>query len=304
MSIIVSCINHKGGVGKTTVCAHLGYALSVQHGQRVLLVDFDSQSNLTRFFYAADAVPLSLTDVFSGGCSVHDIILSPHPNLMLLPASLNLTNIEHTLTTENNYHALGDVLRPLAGTFDIALIDCPPSLMTMTLNAMSASTDVCIITTTDRLAIEGISAIIQAVQQVQQTRNPFLALSSVVVSHYEQRKAVAREGLAIVEQYFSGGTVLEPTVPYSVSVQEAIWHTKTVFQHKKSGKATEAFTELAKAFAGRYLPNMQISPVAAHSMQTNKPKKRSATLDTKQASRTTTHKTTRKTSKQATSLTH
>lgn len=274
MSIIVSCINHKGGVGKTTVCAHIGYALAVHHGLRVLLVDFDSQSNLTRFFYAADAVPLSLTDVFSGSCRVQDIILSPQPNLMLLPATLNLTNIEHSLTTESNYHALGDVLRPLTGTFDIALIDCPPSLMTMTLNAMSASTDVCIITTTDRLAIEGIGAIIQAVQQVQQTRNPYLALSSVVVSHFEQRKAVAREGLAIVERYFADGTVLAPTIPYSVAVQEAIWHTKTVFQHKHSSKAGDAFTDLTTAFAERYLPNVPLT--SAIIPATKRPAKKTA----------------------------
>ena len=252
MSIIISCINHKGGVGKTTVCAHLGYALAALHGQRVLLVDVDSQANLTRFFYAANEVEWSLTDVLTGTCSVQDALCTPQPNLTLLPASLNLTNVEHVLTTDNNYYALGDILRPILGNFDVVLMDCPPSLMTMTMNAMHVSTDVCVITTTDRLALEGIGAIIQAVEQVQRTNNPYLAVSSVIVSHYEQRKTVAREGLTMVQNNFTAGTVMQPSVPYSVVVQEAIWHTKTVFQYKKSSPVTLAFTELANAFAARY----------------------------------------------------
>jgi chromosome partitioning protein len=268
MSAIISCINHKGGVGKTTVCAHLGYALAVAHHKRVLLVDMDSQSNLTRFFYPADAVTWSLTDVFAGTCAAESALLYPYQNLALLPASLNLTNIEHQLTTENNYHALSDILSPLRSEFDIILIDCPPSLMTMTMNAMHVSSDICVITTTDRLALEGIGAIIQATGQVQQATNPYLAVTSVIVSHYEQRKSVAREGLAIVQRHFAGQTVLEPPVPYSVSVQEAIWHTKTVFQHKKSGQAAQAFTALANNFAERYCSTpYTMSPVPDATMK-------------------------------------
>ncbi len=247
MTKTISFINHKGGVGKTTVTAHLAYALVHQHGKNVLCIDFDTQANLSDVCGIRE--PERTVADFLDGEAATSVILHVD-GLHIIPSSMELANMEYTLTANNTQNAFKMALEPIAHLYDYVLIDCPPSLGLLTVNALIASTDVCVVTNAEWLALKGLANIITVVKQVQ-LFNQRLALSSVIVSHYDSRKAINREVFQQLQDTFAE-RVLLPPIRSAVAVVEASSHGGTVFQIRPNADVVNDFSALTSSFLQHY----------------------------------------------------
>lgn len=236
MTKIIAFINHKGGVGKTTVCAHLGYALSNYHSQRVLLVDYDHQANLTATF-AQDADDGTIVSVAEG--------------LDLLPATLELAQVEIALTMQGEKYALKRSLDALAGNYDYILIDCPPSLGILTVNALFAATDICIVSDCGKFSLTGLTTILDVVSGVQK-QYPALRVSSAILNNYETRRSDHNEALETFRTLFPE-TFLEQPVRHIGAIEQSVWFGATVFDKYKTSNAVNDFQNLATLFHQKYV---------------------------------------------------
>jgi chromosome partitioning protein len=248
MNKTIAIINHKGGVGKTTICAHLAYALTHYHNKRVLAIDFDTQANLTEVLGALEA-ERTVSDVLSGAETVQSSMYEVS-GLSVLAASIDLANDEYDLTANGVQNALKNALEAVSGAFDYILIDCPPSLAILTMNALMAATDVCVVSNAEYLSLKGMVNITKVIEQAQ-LYNRNLALSSVIVSHYDTRKSVNREVLAALQEQFTD-RVLLPPVRTAVAVVEASSHGATVFQVRPNADVVNDFQALATSFLENY----------------------------------------------------
>lgn len=248
MSKTIAFINHKGGVGKTTICAHLAYSLHHHHQKRVLAIDFDTQANLTEILGAMES-PRSISDVLSGAETVESSIYAVS-GLSVLAATIDLANIEYDLTANNTQNALKNALAGITDAYDYILIDCPPSLGMLTLNALMLATDVCVVSNAEYLSLRGMTNIVTVIQQAQMW-NKELALSSLIISHYDTRKSVNREVLAALQENFDN-RVLMPPVRSAVAVVEASSHGATVFQVRPNADVVNDFRALTTSFLEKY----------------------------------------------------
>lgn len=245
MTKIISMINNKGGVGKTTVTAHLGYALATFNHKRVLLFDFDPQANLSATF--------GVYDNAEAGNVAKAVALTALPlyeNLDLIPSTIQLEETEEALTIQQNVYALQTSLAPLAPLYDFILIDCPPRLSMLPRNALYASSDVCMISDTGYFTQFGLANIIQFVENVRLER-PHLTLSSVILSRYDTRRAASKEVREIFIKEF-GDLYLDTPVRETAAIVEATAQQKTVFQYKKNSLASKDFRTLTEQFLSRY----------------------------------------------------
>lgn len=245
---IIPFINHKGGVGKTTITAHLAYSLHHTHNRRVLAIDFDAQANLTEVLGASEATS-GIIDVLSGTNNIQESIYNAS-GLSVLSTNIELANIEYELTANNTQNALKNALEAITGIFDYVLIDCPPSLGMLTINALIAATDVCVVSNAEYLSLRGMTNIVTAIEQTQ-LYNKTLSLSSVIVSHYDTRKSVNREVLAELQNTFQS-RVLLPPVRTAVAVVEASSHGATVFQVRPNADVCNDFNQLSHSFLQHY----------------------------------------------------
>jgi chromosome partitioning protein len=245
MTKTIAMINNKGGVGKTTVTAHVAYALATFHAKRVLMVDFDPQANLSASF--------GVYDNPEAGNTAHGKALAPlalSDTLHLIPSTIDLENTEESLTMQQNVYALQTALAPLASNYDFILIDCPPRLSMLPRNALYAASDVCMISDTGYFTQLGLANIIQFVENVRAER-PQLTLSSVILSRYDSRRAASKEVREIFQREF-GELYLDTPIRETAAIVEATAQQKTVFQHKKNSLASKDFKTLTQQFLNRY----------------------------------------------------
>ena len=235
MTKTISFINHKGGVGKTTVCAHIGYALATFHGQRVLLVDYDHQANLTELF-----APDSSGDVIAISETLH-----------IMPATLELAHEETALTLKGEKYALKWHLSNIRDNYDFILIDCPPSLGSLTVNALFASTDVCVVSDAGKFSLKGLTTILDVVSAVQK-ENPRLRVSSAVLNNYETRRSDHNEALATFQSIFPE-TFLPQPIRHIGAIEQSVWFGTTVFDKYKTSNAVTDFQTLSTLFLQRYV---------------------------------------------------
>jgi chromosome partitioning protein len=247
MTKTIAFINHKGGVGKTTVCAHLAYSLAHHHQRKVLAIDFDTQANLTEILGAMEA-PRTITDVLNGESA--DSCFFEADGLSVLASSMELANTEYDLTANNTQNALKTALEGITAPFDYILIDCPPSLGMLTMNAMIAASDVCVVSNAEYLSLRGMTNIVGVIGQMR-LYNTALELSSVVVSHYDTRKSVNREVLEQLRATFAN-RVISPPVRSAVAVVEASSHGGTVFQIRPNADVVNDFQALTTSFINHY----------------------------------------------------
>mgnify|MGYP000125438792 CR=1 FL=1 len=247
MTKIIAFINHKGGVGKTTVCAHLAYSLAHHHQKRVLAIDFDTQANLTEILGAIDA-PRTVTDVLNGESAASCVYNAN--GVSVLASSIELANTEYELTANNTQNALKAVLGDVVQQYDFVLIDCPPSLGMLTMNAMQSATDVCVVSNAEYLSLRGMTNIVTVVEQMR-LYNTALELSGVVISHYDTRKSVNREVLEQLRETFQD-RVITPPVRSAVAVVEASSHGGTVFQIRPNADVVNDFQALTTSFIKHY----------------------------------------------------
>lgn len=250
MSKVIAVLNQKGGVGKTTSTINIAAAFA-KSGKRVLMVDLDPQANATSgLAIDKNALTSSIYDVLISGVNVSEtIIQSRIENLDVLPATATLAAAEQELVSVlSRETVLKHVTQTLS--YDIILIDCPPSLGLLSINALVAADSVLIPVQTEFYALEGLGLLMQTIQRVQAGLNPSLSLLGIVMTMVDSRNALSGQVIDEVKKHF-GDYVFNTTIPRNVRLAEAPSFGKTVFEHDKWSKGARAYKALAKEIAQR-----------------------------------------------------
>ncbi|RDE04595.1 ParA family protein [Sphingomonas aracearum] len=253
---IITVANQKGGVGKTTTAINLGTALAAV-GQRVLIVDLDPQGNAsTGLGLSQSARARSTYDVLCGETPVVDAAVATGvPRLEVVPATVDLSGAEIELVEyAERTHRLDRALRRVpAGRWDAVLIDCPPSLGLLTLNAMVASDALLVPLQCEFFALEGLSQLLNTVERIRERFNPGLSILGVVLTMYDRRNRLTDQVSADVRAVL-GGVVFETVIPRNVRLSEAPSHglPALIYDHRCSG--SQAYISLAREMIPRLAP--------------------------------------------------
>lgn len=260
---IISVTNQKGGVGKTTTTINLGAALA-ELGMRVLIVDLDPQGNAsTGLGIEVEERTFTTYELLLDDVSLQDVVYkSDQENLFIVPATVDLSSADMELVSnEKRSFLLHDALRQPAMTdlgFDFILIDCPPSLNLMTVNAMVASDSVLIPLQSEFFALEGLSQLMLTIREVRNSANTSLRIEGVVLTMYDARNNLSQQ----VEQDARdnlGELVFKTIIPRNVRVSEAPSFAMPVITYDSASKGAVAYRALAKEL----LANSKSTPEAA-----------------------------------------
>jgi chromosome partitioning protein len=245
MSLIIALANQKGGVGKTTTAINLGAYLA-QLGSRVLLVDMDPQANATAGLGMRAFPGRSGYDVLIGAVPVANVVrASVQPGLSLLPSSPDLAgaDIELVPMMAREYR-LKQALAPVADAYDFILIDCPPSLGLLTLNALAAADEVIVPVQCEYLALEGLGQLMQTLELVRRNLNPGLRLRGLILTMFDGRTNLSSDVAGEVRKHFPN--TFNVVIPRSVRLSEAPSHGLPISAYDPNSRGAEAYRELAE----------------------------------------------------------
>ncbi|MFS0772851.1 ParA family protein [Sphingomonas sp. 1P08PE] len=261
--ITIAIANQKGGVGKTTSAINLGTALAAT-GQRVLLIDLDPQGNASTGLGIGHSLRVkSSYDVLMGEASVEEARIPTRvPNLDIVAATVDLSGAEIELVEfDARTHRLDQALAAVKDSWDIVLIDCPPSLGLLTINAMVASDALFVPLQCEFFALEGLSQLLSTVERIRTRFNPGLSILGVALTMYDRRNRLTEQVSADVRAVL-GKVVFETVIPRNVRLSEAPSHglPALIYDHRCSG--SEAYMALAREMIGR-LPRAAAAAAAA-----------------------------------------
>ena len=260
----LSLANQKGGVGKTTTAINLGTALAAI-GERVLIVDLDPQGNAsTGLGIDRKDRDRSTFDVLVGDSDIQATIRETAvPGLHIAPSTLDLSGLELSLATQKDRayrlrDAIGKLSRPSRGAdgqfaadgYTYVLVDCPPSLNLLTVNAMAASDAVLVPLQCEFFALEGLSQLLKTVEQVKMSLNPTLSIHGIVLTMYDARNNLSDQVVADVRQ-FMGKKVFDTVIPRNVRVSEAPSYGKPVLLYDLKCVGSQAYLKLASEIVQR-----------------------------------------------------
>lgn len=244
MPNIIAVLNQKGGVGKTTTAINLAAYLA-KDGHSVLLVDLDPQGNSTSGLgIDKQNLPTTLYDVLFSRAQANQTIQKVSPKLFVLPSNANLAGAEVEMVSLTGREML--LSKALAGlSYEYVLIDCPPSLGLLTINALAAAHSVLIPVQAEYYALEGLSQLLNVIQQVRQALNPSLDILGVLITLYDSRNSLSDQVRKELDGYF-GAKLFKTLVPRNVRLAEAPSFGRTIADHDKWSKGARAYKALAR----------------------------------------------------------
>jgi chromosome partitioning protein len=257
---IIAIANQKGGVGKTTTAVNLGASLAIME-KKVLLVDADPQANAsTGLGFSRQERVNGIYDLLIGGCSIEEAVHSTEiSGLKLLPSTVDLFGAEIELAPEEGRELkLRSSLEKLSGAYDFIIIDCPPSLGLLTVNALAASDTVLVPLQCEYYALEGLSSLMHTLELVRQGLNPRLDLEGVVLTMFDGRNLLSHNVAEEVKKFFDG-KVFKTTIPRNVRLSEAPSYGKPAVLYDAHCRGSLSYLDLARELLDKYLNNKENS---------------------------------------------
>jgi chromosome partitioning protein len=246
-ALILAIANQKGGVGKTTTAINLSAALALE-GLQCVLIDCDPQANSSSGLgVARDGDHASVYDLITGNASIDTLLLpTPIETLKIIPGSRNLigANLE-LVDSKDRETRLRDALKELRIAYDFIILDCPPALDLLTLNALVAADRLLVPMQAEYFALEGVSELLGTIGRVQQAFNPKLELEGVVLTMYDERTNLAQQVTENLKGFF-GDKLYKTAIPRNIRLAEAPSHGKPVQLYDQRSRGTDAYTELAQ----------------------------------------------------------
>ena len=247
MTQILAVVNQKGGVGKTTTAVNIATILASK-GQKVLMVDMDPQGNATSSYgIDKNAQSSTIYDVLINDLPFEDIMIDVgRRNLLLCPANIQLAGAEIELVGfVSRETILKKALNLIRDRFDFVLMDCPPSLGLLTLNALTAANGVLVPIQSEYFALEGLTQLMETITLVKKGLNPHLTVFGVVVTMFDARTQLAHQVASEVRRYF-GERVFRTIIPRNVRLSEAPSFGKSIIEYDPKSKGAECYDALAK----------------------------------------------------------
>ena len=247
MGKIIAVTNQKGGVGKTTTTVNLAYNLATDFKLKVLLIDLDPQGNATSGLGVARESVKNIGDVLTGNAKLKDSIsASLSENLFIASTDRRLADSEVMLAqVDDRLAKLKQALGSVSGDYDAIIIDCPPSLGILTVNALNAADYVLMPVQAEYYALEGLSQLLETMQKVKKSLNPDLEILGVLMTMVDKRNSLSEAVCAEVEKHFPK-SMFEVRIPRNVKLAEAPSHGKPVAVYDKWSKGSRSYKKLAK----------------------------------------------------------
>lgn len=256
--MIIGVVNQKGGVGKTTTAVNLGAALA-KLDKKVLLIDFDAQSNLTTHLglgvkeeiegnssSPANADFPTIYDVLKSQKTIQDVIINRSNNLDVVPASLLLSAADLELGgVVGRELILRRAIQPIKDSYDVIIVDCPPALGLLSLNALAAVEKVIVPVQSEYLALHGVRQLLDTIDQVKSIYNPSLVVGGVLICLHDNRKRLARAVSDTIRSYF-GDLVFDIVIRENVSLAEAPASGQTIFEYAERSSGADDYSALAE----------------------------------------------------------